>query len=170
VEKWDHDAALDPSVLEQLGELGFFGMLVPDEHGGMGFDRSTYLTVLEALSWGEPAIGLTLSIHSAFAATLLIRHGTDDQKARWLPELASGERIGCFALSEEGAGSDAAAASATAERSGDGWVLTGHEEVGHERPARRSGAGGGPYGWGGAGRSERVPGPDGERRVGGAWP
>ena len=125
VEKWDHDAALDPGILEQLGELGFFGMLVPDEHGGMGFDRATYLAALETLSWGEPALGLTLSIHSAFPVTLLARYGTDEQKSQWLPELASGERIGIFALSEEEAGSDAAAASASAERDGDAWVLTG---------------------------------------------
>ena len=125
VEKWDHDAALDPGILEQLGELGFFGMLVPDEHGGMGFDRATYLAALETLSWGEPALGLTLSIHSAFSATLLARYGTDEQKSRWLPELASGERIGVFALSEEEAGSDAAAVSTSAERDDGGWVLTG---------------------------------------------
>lgn len=125
VEKWDHEAALDPGVFEQLGELGFFGMLVPDEHGGMGFDRRTYLAALEALSWGEPAVGLTLSIHSAFAVSLLVGHGTQGQKERWLPELASGERIGCFALSEQDAGSDAGAVSVTAERSGDAWVLNG---------------------------------------------
>ncbi len=125
VERWDREAALEPAVLEQLGELGFFGMLAPDEHGGMDFDRETYLAVLEALSWGEPSIGLTLSIHSAFAVSLLVRHGTPEQRERWLPELAAGERLGCFALSEEGAGSDAAAASATAERVDAGWVLNG---------------------------------------------
>ena len=125
VEAWDREARLDPAVFEQLGELGFFGMLVPDEHGGMDFDLGTYLSALEVLSWGEPSVALTLSIHSAFAVRLLLRHGTEEQKARWLPELASGERIGCFALSEEEAGSDAAAASSTATREGDEWVLNG---------------------------------------------
>ena len=128
VERWDHEAALDPSVLEQLAELGFFGMLVPDAQGGMGFDIGTYIAALEALAWGEPGIALTLSIHSAFAVQLIARHGTDDQKARWLPELASGGRIGCFALSEAGAGSDAGAVAATAERDGDGWVLRGEKK------------------------------------------
>jgi len=128
VERWDRDALLDDGVVAQLGELGFFGMLAPDEHGGMGFDRGTYLAALEALSWGEPAIGLTLSIHSAFAVTLLVRHGTPEQRERWLPELASGERVGCFALSEEDAGSDAGSASTTAERQGDGWVLRGEKK------------------------------------------
>ncbi len=128
VEAWDREARLDPAVLTQLGELGFFGMLAPEEHGGMGFDVPTYLAALETLSWGEPAIGLTLSIHSAFAVTLLVRHGTDAQKAEWLPSLASGERVGCFALSEEDAGSDAAAVAARAERDGDGWVLNGEKK------------------------------------------
>ena len=128
VEKWDHDAALDPAVLAQLAELGFFGMLVPDEHGGMGFDVGTYIAALEMLSWGEPAIGLTLSIHSAFTVDLIARHGTDAQKSAWLPSLASGERIGCFALSEADAGSDAGAVAATATKEGDGWVLNGEKK------------------------------------------
>ncbi|MFP4623407.1 MAG: acyl-CoA dehydrogenase family protein [Gemmatimonadota bacterium] len=125
VERWDHDAALDPATLQQLGELGFFGMLVPEAHGGMGFDRATYLAALEELSWGEPAVGLTLSTHSAFAVTLLARYGTPEQRDRWLPELATGERLGCLAVSEAEAGSDAAALAATAERHGDDWVLSG---------------------------------------------
>lgn len=124
VEAWDRDAALDAGVLAQLGELGFFGMLIPEEHGGMAFDLGTYLTAVEELSWGEPGVALTLSIHNALVA-ILDRHGTDGQKERWLGPLASGERIGAFALSEEGAGSDAAAVAATAERDGDDWVLRG---------------------------------------------
>jgi butyryl-CoA dehydrogenase len=128
VEAWDRNGAMDPGALDQLAELGFFGMLAPEEHGGMGFDVGTYLAALEELAWGEPAVALTLSIHSAFAITLLLRHGTEEQKSRWLPELASGARVGCFALSEEGAGSDAAAVAATAKRDGDGWVLGGEKK------------------------------------------
>jgi alkylation response protein AidB-like acyl-CoA dehydrogenase len=134
VEAWDRDAAVDVGVLTQLGELGFFGMLVPEEHGGMGFDVGTYLAALEALAWGEPSIGLTLSIHSAFPVMLIDRHGTEEQKSRWLPDLAAGERVGCFALSEADAGSDAAAVATTAERDGGtddgdgGWVLNGEKK------------------------------------------
>jgi alkylation response protein AidB-like acyl-CoA dehydrogenase len=128
VEAWDRDGAMDPSVLAQIGELGFFGMRVPEEHGGMGFDLGTYLVALEALAWGEPSVALTLSIHSAFAVELLLRHGTAEQQARWLGELAAGERVGLFALSEEGAGSDAAAVAVTAKREGDEWVLSGEKK------------------------------------------
>jgi alkylation response protein AidB-like acyl-CoA dehydrogenase len=128
VEAWDREGVLDPAVLGQLGELGFFGMLVPEEHGGMGFDVGTYLVALEALGWGEPTVALTLSIHSAFAVSLLLVHGTAEQKSRWLPSLAVGERIGCFALSEASAGSDAAAVAARAERDGGEWVLNGEKK------------------------------------------
>ncbi|MFO7892377.1 MAG: acyl-CoA dehydrogenase family protein [Longimicrobiales bacterium] len=128
VEAWDRDAGMDPDVLAQLGELGFFGMLAPEAHGGMEFDLGTYLTALEALAWGEPGVALTLSIHAAFAVTLLLRHGTEAQQERWLGALASGERIGAFALSEEGAGSDAAAVASTAERDGEAWVLRGRKK------------------------------------------
>ncbi|HKJ91720.1 MAG TPA: acyl-CoA dehydrogenase family protein, partial [Longimicrobiales bacterium] len=127
-EAWDRDRAMDPAVVSQLGELGFFGMLAPEEHGGMAFDLPTYLAALEMLAWGEPSVALTLSIHSAFAVSLLLRHGTPEQQARWLPALASGAVVGCFALSEPDAGSDAAAVAARAVRAGDGWRLSGEKK------------------------------------------
>lgn len=125
VEAWDRERRLDPRVIEHLAELGFFGMLVPGEYGGMEFDLPTYLAVLEELARGEPAVALTVSIHSAFAVGLILRHGSEEQKKRWLGPLAAGEAIGCFALSEPDAGSDAGAVQARAERNGDGWVLNG---------------------------------------------
>jgi alkylation response protein AidB-like acyl-CoA dehydrogenase len=128
VEAWDRDGALGSTALEQLAELGFFGMLVPAAAGGLEFDLPTYLAALETLAWGEPSVALTLSIHSAFTVSLLVRHGSSEQQARWLPKLATGERIGCFALSEEDAGSDAGAVATRAERDGDGWVLTGRKK------------------------------------------
>lgn len=125
VERWDAERRLDPAVLGHLAELGFFGMLVPESYGGMEFDLPTYVAVLEELARGEPGIALTLSIHSAFAVNLLLRYGSEAQKRQWLERLASGEVIGCFALSEAGAGSDAAVVETVAERAGDGWVLSG---------------------------------------------
>jgi alkylation response protein AidB-like acyl-CoA dehydrogenase len=82
VERWDAEWQLDRAVLEQLGELGFFGMLVEEAYGGMEFDRLTYLAVLEELARGEPAVALTLSIHSAFAVNLLLRHGDEELHQR----------------------------------------------------------------------------------------
>jgi alkylation response protein AidB-like acyl-CoA dehydrogenase len=128
VERWDRERQLDPAVLAQLGELGFFGMLVPESEGGMGFDLPTYVAVLEELAWGEPTVALAVSIHSAFVLSLLLRHGSAAQKARWAGRLASGETLGCFALSEERAGSDAAAQQTEARRDGEGWVLNGRKK------------------------------------------
>lgn len=125
VERWDRDRALDAEVLVALSQLGFFGMLLPESAGGLEFELPMYTAVLEELAWGEPTIALTLSIHSAFVGNLILRHGSEEQKDRWLEPLALGEVIGCFALSEAGAGSDAAALEARAARTGEGWVLDG---------------------------------------------
>jgi alkylation response protein AidB-like acyl-CoA dehydrogenase len=125
VEHWDRESSLDPAVLGQLAELGFFGMLVPEAYGGMDFPLPTYAAVLEELAWGEPSVALTVSIHSAFAARMILRHGGEEQRERWLGSLASGEVLGCLALSEPGAGSDAGAIATTATPDGAGWVLNG---------------------------------------------
>ncbi|HEX6937988.1 MAG TPA: acyl-CoA dehydrogenase family protein [Longimicrobiales bacterium] len=125
VETWDRERRLDTAVLAQLAELGFFGMRVPEAYGGMEFDLPTYVAALEELAWGEPSVALTVSIHSAFAADMILRHGSEEQKQRWLGPLAAGEVIGCFALSEPEAGSDAGALRTRATRDGDGWVLSG---------------------------------------------
>ena len=100
VEKWDHDATLDPQALAQLAELGFFGMLIPEAFGGMEFDLPTYVSVLEELAWGEPGVALTVAMHS-FVTDVIVRGGTDEQKRRWLEPMARGEVLACVAISEE---------------------------------------------------------------------
>ena len=125
VEAWDAQRQLGDAALAHLAELGFWGMLAREEYGGLDFDLPTYLAAIEELSWGEPSVGLALSIHSAFAVRLIQEIGSDAQRSHWLPLLASGETIGCFALSEAMAGSDARALETRAGRDGDGWVLSG---------------------------------------------
>ena len=125
--EWDERRALDDEVFAELAELGFLGMLIPEEHGGLGFDVSTYLLVLEELAAGDASVALTVAVHNGPVASLLGRHGSDEQKRRWLPALASGEALGAFALSEPGAGSDAAAVESRARRDGDGWRLEGEK-------------------------------------------
>jgi alkylation response protein AidB-like acyl-CoA dehydrogenase len=123
--EWDARRTLDEDVFGKLAELGFLGMLVPEEFGGLGFDYGTYATVIEELSWGDPAVALSVSAHNGLVATLLVRHGTEEQRRRWLPSLASGETLGAFALSETQAGSDLAAISTRARKAGAGWRLDG---------------------------------------------
>jgi alkylation response protein AidB-like acyl-CoA dehydrogenase len=125
VEAWDGARRLPVELLRQMGEMGFFGMLVPEAHGGLGLDLPAWVAAVEALSWGEPAVGLTVSIHSAYAGGMILARGSDAQKERWLAPLAAGEVIGCFALAEAAAGSDSGAVETRARRDGDGWVLDG---------------------------------------------
>jgi len=125
--KWDENRALDEHVFEQLAESGFLGMLIPEEYGGVEFDVGTYLVVLEELAAGDASVALSVAIHNGPVVDLLLRHGTDAQKADWLPRLASGEALGAFALSEPDAGSDAASISTAATRDGEGWRLDGEK-------------------------------------------
>ena len=122
---WDEQRSLDDSVFEKLAESGFLGMLIPEEHGGLGFALNTYLTVLEELAWGDAAVALSVAIHNGPVAELVRRYGSDGQKSDWLPRMATGEVLGAFALSEPESGSDASSISTTAHLDGDEWVLDG---------------------------------------------
>ncbi|MDH3272361.1 MAG: acyl-CoA dehydrogenase family protein [Gemmatimonadota bacterium] len=125
--EWDERRDLDDEVFEKLAESGFLGMLVPEEHGGLGFDLATYVLVLEELAWGDAAVALSVSIHNGPVAGLIVRYGTQEQKSEWLPRLASGQCLGAFALSEPDAGSDASSITSTAARDGDGWRIDGEK-------------------------------------------
>ncbi|HZD03468.1 MAG TPA: acyl-CoA dehydrogenase family protein, partial [Longimicrobiales bacterium] len=126
--RWDAEGALDDEVFGALGELGFLGMLAPEAHGGLELDLVTYLLVLEELAWGDAAVALSVAIHDGPVTGLLVGHGSETQKAEWLPGLASGALLGAFALSEAEAGSDAAALRARAVRNGDAWILEGEKK------------------------------------------
>ncbi len=123
--EWDEARALDDDVFGSLAELGFLGMLIPEEHGGLDLDVPTYLLALEELAWGDPAVALSVQIQSGPVAQTLLRHGSEAQKEAWLPRLAAGGALGAFALSEPGAGSDVRSLETRAEPDGDGWRLTG---------------------------------------------
>ena len=122
---WDVERALDDEVFGKLAQTGFMGMLIPEADGGLGFDFTTYLLVLEELAWGDASVALAVAIHNGPVAGLLRRHGSEAQRTRWLPALAAGEVLGAFALSEPGVGSDAGAILTRAERDGEGWRLNG---------------------------------------------
>lgn len=125
-ERWDRDEALDDALFVQLAELGFLGMLIPEEFGGLDFDIQTYLVVLEELARGDASAALSVAIHNGPVAGIVRAHASDAQREEWLPRLASGEALGAFALSEPDAGSDAASLACRAEPAdGGGWRLTG---------------------------------------------
>src|SRR5438093_1503525 len=108
-----------------MGQLGFMGIDVPERYGGAGLDMITYVLVLEEINRACASTGVVLCSHVSLAVAPILRFGNDAQKERWLPSLARGEKIGCFALSEPASGSDAAAMRTSARRDGDNWVLNG---------------------------------------------
>ncbi len=126
-EAWDADRAVPDEIFAALGEMGFLGLRAPEEHGGLDLELATALLAVEALSWGESGVGLSVAIHAGPVTRTLRRFGTPEQRARWLPLLATGEGLGAFALSEADAGSDVGAVAARAERADDGWVLNGEK-------------------------------------------
>jgi acyl-CoA dehydrogenase len=123
VERWDAQRALDEGVIAGIAELGFFGMLVPESAGGMGFDTLTYLAALEELAWGEA--GVALLVAQSTLATDFIA-GAGGAHAELLAEMAAGNRIGCIAFADgDAADAESAAGGARAEQRGEDWVLAG---------------------------------------------
>jgi alkylation response protein AidB-like acyl-CoA dehydrogenase len=122
---WDSKAEFPAAATKQLADLGFLGMLIPEEYGGLGLDLLTYLMVVEEIAAADAGLAVTLSIHNSIVAGSILRYGTEAQKQRWLPPMAIGETLGAFSLSEPGSGSDAASIATRAHREGDQWVLNG---------------------------------------------
>ncbi|QDV09019.1 Acyl-CoA dehydrogenase [Planctomycetes bacterium Poly30] len=123
--KHDREAAISDDVYRQIGELGFWGLTIPEEYGGAGMNNQALAVVLEELNRACAATGVAVSVHNSLLCAPLMKFGTEAQKQYWLPKLSSGEAIGAYSLSEAGSGSDAAALSATATKEGDEWVLSG---------------------------------------------
>ena len=123
--EFDQKGEVPTEIVRELGSLGFMGINIPDEWGGSGLDMVTYVLALEEINRACASTGVIMSSHVSLVCDPLLRFGSPEQKSRFLRPLASGEQLGCFALSEPGAGSDAAAMRSSARRDGDGWVLNG---------------------------------------------
>ncbi len=124
----DKTAKFPRDQLTEMGNLGFMGMLVPESYGGFDAGTETYAAVLEEIAAGDGPCSTILSVHSSVGCGPIVRFGTDAQKEKYLPRLASGEWIGGFALTEPQAGSDASALKTTALRDGDAFVLNGAKQ------------------------------------------
>ncbi|MCP5021043.1 MAG: acyl-CoA dehydrogenase [bacterium] len=121
----DRNAKIDPSVFAKMGELGLWGLTIPEQYGGVGMNNVALSLVLEEINRGCASVGVTLSVHASLVCSPINKWGTEAQKKEWLPKLASGEVIGAYSLTEAVSGSDAAALIATADQDGDEWVLNG---------------------------------------------
>jgi alkylation response protein AidB-like acyl-CoA dehydrogenase len=112
-------------LVARMGAMGLFGLPIGEEHGGMGGDYFALCLALEELARVDSSVAITLEAGVSLGAMPLYRFGTDEQKRRWLPALAAGERLGAFGLTEAGGGSDAGATRTTARLDGDEWVING---------------------------------------------
>ncbi len=114
--------------LLKMGELGFMGMMVPPTYGGVGLDTMSYALALSEIAYGCASTAVVMSVHNSICCEAINRFGSDEQKQDWLPQMATGECIGAFALTEPGAGSDPSAQRMRAELKGDEWVLNGSKQ------------------------------------------
>jgi alkylation response protein AidB-like acyl-CoA dehydrogenase len=124
----DRDDRVPFETLGKLAEMGFMGLCVPKEYGGAGSDFLSYCLLIEEVSRADAGIGVTLAVHTSAGTLPIVMYGSEDQKARWVPDLARGNRIGSFALTEPEAGSDAAAIQTSAGRVDGGYRLSGHKQ------------------------------------------
>ena len=125
--EWDAAAHLPEEFIEELKEFGMFGLIIPEENGGMGFGNVAYSRTLQQLARHDASVAVTVGAHSSIGMRGLKLFGTDAQKARWYDALASGEMIAAFCLTEPGAGSDAASIRTTAHEKDDHYVLDGQK-------------------------------------------
>ncbi len=126
--EWDREHRFPRALFAKLAELGLMGTCVPEEYGGAGADFLSYILVLEELSRGDAGVGVTVAVHTSAVTLPLLRFGTEEQRARFVPPLARGEHLGAFALTEPEAGSDAASLRTRAEPDGDGWRISGSKQ------------------------------------------
>lgn len=128
LKQYDRDAEQPEEFIQALREMGLFGLIIPEEHGGLELSNGAYARVLGQTSSHDSSVSLTIGAHSSIGMKGLLLFGSDEQKRRYLPQLASGEMIAAFCLTEAGAGSDAAAIRTRASRNADGsWTLNGEK-------------------------------------------
>lgn len=125
VKEWDDNQFFPLDVFKKLGELGLMGVLVPEQYGGSGFSYTEYVTAIEELSKIDPSIGLSMAAHNSLCTGHILQFGSEQQKQKYLPKLATAEFIGAWGLTEHNTGSDSGAMSTTAVREGDEWVING---------------------------------------------
>jgi short-chain 2-methylacyl-CoA dehydrogenase len=121
----DLDSRFPYELVEQLAELGLMGLPIPEEHGGAGCDTVSYAIAIEELTRVDSSVAITVAAHTSLGTMPILMYGTDEQKARWLPDLAAGRRLAAFGLTEPGAGSDAGNTRTTAELRDGSWVING---------------------------------------------
>ena len=125
--KWDRAGELPKEFVQEMKEMGLFSLIIPEEFGGLGLSSSGYSRMLQELAKYDGSVAITVGAHSSIGMRGLLLFGTEEQKKKYYPKLASGEMIAAFCLTESGAGSDAASIKTKAVRDGDHWVISGEK-------------------------------------------
>ncbi len=123
--QWDESQEFPLPLFKKMGELGLMGVLVPQKYGGSGFGYLEYVTVVSEISKIDGSIGLSVAAHNSLCTGHILQFGNEEQKAKWLPKLATAEWIGAWGLTEANTGSDAGNMRTVAEKEGDHWVING---------------------------------------------
>lgn len=125
VMEWDEAQHFPKDLFHSLGEMGLMGIIVPEEYGGAGLSYFEYIRIVDEISQVDPSIGLSVAAHNSLCTNHILLFGNDEQKKKWLPQLASGKVIGAWGLTEHNTGSDAGGMNTTAVRDGDEWIISG---------------------------------------------
>jgi alkylation response protein AidB-like acyl-CoA dehydrogenase len=125
--QWDRDESVDLAIIPKMADIGFFGLTIPEEYGGLGGDYLTYVLGMEELGRADSALRGIVSVSNGLVGKSILGFGSEEQKQEWLPELASARRLGCFGLTEPGTGSDAGNLQTRARRDGGDYVITGQK-------------------------------------------
>ncbi|MCC6389021.1 MAG: acyl-CoA dehydrogenase family protein [Bryobacterales bacterium] len=123
--EWDEGQIFPLEVIKKCGRLGYMGSIFPEEYGGAGLTYLDYCIIIEELARVDPSVGLIVAAHTSLCSNHIFLAGSEEQKRRYLPKLATGEWIGCWSLTEPEAGSDAAGTRSTAVKDGGDWVVNG---------------------------------------------
>lgn len=121
----DEKGKFPKDLIQQMGELGLMGIPIPEEYGGAGMDTVAYASAVMELAKADASVAITMAAHTSLGTNPIVISGTEDQKNKWLPKLASGEVLGAFGLTEPGAGSDAGSTKTTAVKDGDNYIING---------------------------------------------
>lgn len=127
IKEWDEKATFEPSIMGKLANQGILGLATPEKYGGAGFDYVSLGLACEELEYVDTAFRVILSVHIGLVTLPILTWGNEDQRRKYLPDLANGKRIGAFGLTEPNAGSDVVALETKAEKDGDSWLLSGEK-------------------------------------------
>ena len=122
---WDEKQIFPIEVFRKAGELGFMGVLVPEQYGGSGLNYHEYIAIIEEISKIDPSIGLSIAAHNSLCTNHILSFANEEQKNKWLQKLASGKWIGAWGITEHNTGSDAGGMSTTAVKDGNNWIING---------------------------------------------